>query len=1137
MDFSGDLTARVLLERILVTESPRTPVTCSSSETQSTSAVRRSDRLKKKDGDKPQDILRRSLKRKMHESVTRISLPPPKRRTSSVGLRKMVTPGPTSFLCNDDDTPRHILANILQTEPVKSPVIHEKAVPKEPQLPSAHSSINSGHPSTDFSGLDLTDVTIANLACSAKGLSRKRPRRSLNVTAFEKQLKHEDDVKKDADESTDSQLSLCSLSNSTTLNLKTPIVDLRLEKRGLQRKIPQRRKITEDEFGAGVHRRQMEGLSGTRPVDQSLSETAHIEGFSLGFPEPELSTDIFSCNTALYAQSDAMTSNINLLATQDKPTVLASQLHGEMGVGEQNQLAGVKLTSGFTIKEVAAVANPTEECSSVKSQSEDVDSSESPNKEEKSKTDYQPEATAAAISQSLFKEDDIAAEFHTEEESVADSQGVEEAGANSEGGEEVAAHSQSGADVAVTHSQGGEDEEAADHSQGGEDEEAAAHSQGGEDEEAAAHSQSGEDEEEAAADSQGGEDEEEAAADSQGGEDEEEAAADSQGGEEEEEEAAADSQGGEDDEEEEAAADSQGGEDDEEEEEAAADSQGGEDDEEEEEAAADSQGGEDDEEEAAADSQGGEDEEEAAADSQGGEDEEEEEEAAADSQGGEDEEEEEEAAADSQGGEDEEEEEEAAADSQGGEDEEEEEEAAADSQGGEEEEEAAADSQGGEEEEAAAADSQGGEDEEEEEEAAAADSQGGEDEEEEAAAADSQGGEDEEEEAAAADSQGGEDEEEEAAAADSQGGEDEEEEEEEAAADSQGGEEEEEEEEEAAADSQGGEEEAAADSQGEAVAAVFPSEERDVIDSQGDDDVGNNIATMSTSKKVESAEPPFLDNKADSLSEVEMQSDSKESGGDHESGPEDFAAKSQLNEGKNMAHSHPGCEHDEKQEDEDAVDLEDDEENAPHHLGMTFEIDNGEPVSGSVPDQAADQDEEWEDEEDNEKSEDFPIKTPAFVRERRIFFHCDSQASPVGVKSIQARTSGTSGGLPGAKPKQVKARKRKSKVQGCLPKSYLMGVFRHFAKTKVSADVYAVLTDVMEKFFQRMAEDLEAYAAHAKRKTIEVEDVELLLKRQGYVNDKVPVEVLIEKYLRMEQRKLLIPIATSGNIVVPKQRR
>lgn len=49
--------------------------------------------------------------------------------------------------------------------------------------------------------------------------------------------------------------------------------------------------------------------------------------------------------------------------------------------------------------------------------------------------------------------------------------------------------------------------------------------------------------------------------------------------------------------------------------------------------------------------------------------------------------------------------------------------------------------------------------------------------------------------------------------------------------------------------------------------------------------------------------------------------------------------------------------------------------------------------------------------------------------------------------------------------------------------------------------------------------------------------VSFSLFRQGYVNDKVPVEVLIEKYLRMEQRKLLIPIATSGNVVFPKRKR
>lgn len=46
--------------------------------------------------------------------------------------------------------------------------------------------------STDLSGLDLPDLTIGTVASTAKGLRRKRPRRSLNVTAFEKRLKDGD---------------------------------------------------------------------------------------------------------------------------------------------------------------------------------------------------------------------------------------------------------------------------------------------------------------------------------------------------------------------------------------------------------------------------------------------------------------------------------------------------------------------------------------------------------------------------------------------------------------------------------------------------------------------------------------------------------------------------------------------------------------------------------------------------------------------------------------------------------------------------------------------------------------------------------------------------------------------------------
>lgn len=57
--------------------------------------------------------------------------------------------------------------------------------------------------------------------------------------------------------------------------------------------------------------------------------------------------------------------------------------------------------------------------------------------------------------------------------------------------------------------------------------------------------------------------------------------------------------------------------------------------------------------------------------------------------------------------------------------------------------------------------------------------------------------------------------------------------------------------------------------------------------------------------------------------------------------------------------------------------------------------------------------------------------------------------------------SDTSEGVPAPKPKQVRKRSpRPAKKEGGLPKSYLMSVFKHFAKTKVSADVYPVLKEM-----------------------------------------------------------------------------
>ncbi|KAL1007298.1 hypothetical protein UPYG_G00084670 [Umbra pygmaea] len=185
----------------------------------------------------------------------------------------------------------------------------------------------------------------------------------------------------------------------------------------------------------------------------------------------------------------------------------------------------------------------------------------------------------------------------------------------------------------------------------------------------------------------------------------------------------------------------------------------------------------------------------------------------------------------------------------------------------------------------------------------------------------------------------------------------------------------------------------------------------------------------------------------------------------------------------------------------------------------------------------ADRQDDWEDleEEDDDHSEELSMKTPAFVREKRNAMPANPLSTPTVLKDMQPRVLVSAAAMK--KPKVVRRKQAGSAKDLGLPKSYVMGIFKHFAKTKVSTDVYPVLKEILERYFDRLVEDLETYADHANRKTIEVEDVELLMRRQGFVTDSMPVNVLIEKYLPMESRKLLIPIATSGNFVIPKPRR
>ncbi|KAF4082774.1 hypothetical protein AMELA_G00131440 [Ameiurus melas] len=230
-------------------------------------------------------------------------------------------------------------------------------------------------------------------------------------------------------------------------------------------------------------------------------------------------------------------------------------------------------------------------------------------------------------------------------------------------------------------------------------------------------------------------------------------------------------------------------------------------------------------------------------------------------------------------------------------------------------------------------------------------------------------------------------------------------------------------------------------------------------------------------------------------------------------------------EEEEQEHEQQEEEEEEEEEEQERQEEEEQEEEVQEHQQQEEEEQEEE-----MEEQVQEQPQEEEEEHDDAQSEELSMQTPGFIRQRKQVATPGALATPTILKALNA----------GPAPKVVKSRPKRQPQHvstRVLPKSYVMSVFKHFAKTKVSSDVYPVINDILQRYFDRLAEDLEAYSAHAKRKTIEVEDVELLMRRQGFVTDSTPVTVLIEKFLPLEYRKLLIPVATSGNNVVPHQRR
>lgn len=113
---------------------------------------------------------------------------------------------------------------------------------------------------------------------------------------------------------------------------------------------------------------------------------------------------------------------------------------------------------------------------------------------------------------------------------------------------------------------------------------------------------------------------------------------------------------------------------------------------------------------------------------------------------------------------------------------------------------------------------------------------------------------------------------------------------------------------------------------------------------------------------------------------------------------------------------------------------------------------------------------------------------------------------------------------------------RTKRVVTSLPKSLVAQLFTSFSRRRPTKDAIELVNELSEKYLQQVSEDLAAYALHAKRKTIEAEDVLCLFRRQKLIDSQHALEDMIRRHLPLENVEDLLPIARAHNVVVPPQK-
>ncbi|CAD7689056.1 unnamed protein product [Nyctereutes procyonoides] len=193
-------------------------------------------------------------------------------------------------------------------------------------------------------------------------------------------------------------------------------------------------------------------------------------------------------------------------------------------------------------------------------------------------------------------------------------------------------------------------------------------------------------------------------------------------------------------------------------------------------------------------------------------------------------------------------------------------------------------------------------------------------------------------------------------------------------------------------------------------------------------------------------------------------------------------------------------------------------ENSKGYREMTEAVETNEPKGSS----------EDEDISDRRASPELASNTTQFPQARRPQFLEPAPPSSTAVLSSEPLSTRLPprARAPGSRPRQDPHK---------TGLSHYVKFFSFCAKMPMDKKAVETVEKCLDRYFQHLCDDLEAFAAHAGRKTVRPEDLELLMRRQGLVNDQVSLHVLVERHLPLEYRQLLIPCAFSGNSVFPAQ--